>query len=134
MSPEQKTRVTEMWKEGFTYKEIAANIDSTRSAVAGHCHRHGMRRDYHPHHVMPRQQQQQDDEPKPQPPRVVEGVGFMQLSWQHCRVVIGTGKDGLALYCGEAKSFPTSFCDYHRQQLMYRRPGGFSKLPRWMRS
>jgi hypothetical protein len=42
-------------------------------------------------------------------------VPLIELKHRHCREVTGTGEDGLALYCGRPKSYPTSYCLQHRR-------------------
>lgn len=42
-------------------------------------------------------------------------IPFMELESHHCREVVGTGDDGLAIYCGHIQSKPTSYCNHHRQ-------------------
>jgi len=42
-------------------------------------------------------------------------IPLVDLQRHHCREVTGTGDDGLALYCGHARSGRSSYCAQHRR-------------------
>jgi len=42
-------------------------------------------------------------------------IPLVHLQRRHCREVTGPGDDGLALYCGHARSGRSSYCGQHRR-------------------
>jgi len=42
-------------------------------------------------------------------------IPLLDLQREHCREVTGIGDNGLAFYCGHRKSWPTSYCAFHRR-------------------
>jgi len=136
LTEQQKLQVVELWNEGYSYGYIADTVGSTRSAVAGHCHRHEMVRSKTPNVCRMPRLEDRNKKPRPidpdKPTRA--GVSILRVEEHHCRVVIGHGKDGFARFCGQQKSWPTSFCAEHRAQLTYKRPAPGGRVPRYMQS
>lgn len=51
--------------------------------------------------------------PMPFPPL---NIPFMELDvYEHCLEVMGTGGDGLAIYCGHKRRSGSSYCSYHSE-------------------
>lgn len=126
MNEQLKLAIIEKFKEGMTYKNIGLLLGVTTNAVAGVCHRAGVRRTPNektvPVVIATKMIKVQK---KPEPPRKKEKpgpVGFMRLNDHHCRWPMGRGKDGLATFCGQPHVHGLPYCGMHCDKAYYQRP------------
>jgi len=132
MVDQLRTMVTE---SDMSASDIAKTIGMTRNAVIGKTNRLGFKRPKRPEMVKsPRKRRKSQNgarmaaRPKTisKPPRTNNGVGLLDLDSFHCRAVIGTGKDGLAMYCGDMREQRlriaqlSPYCEFHGE-LYYNR-------------
>jgi hypothetical protein len=123
--PEAEQVLRTMWKQGATAASIADVLETSRNSIIGKAHRLGLSRDG--------AQQSSQSKPKAKPngiplrrvrkkAAVVRPGGpvpFLKVRWFHCRAVLDQrGKDGLAMFCGEAKVGGTTWCAKHRSRFI----------------
>lgn len=140
-----KQLLIELW-ESCSIREIAERIGVSKNSVVGKAHRLGLsskglkwtqagrerrrkRKAGEPVPPLPKKRGAYKPRkrivPKPVPPPAPTpetGIHILDLGFQHCREVIGRGKDDLARYCGAAirwrrdrwgRMVADSFCQYH---------------------
>ena len=123
--------------------EIALELGTTRNTVIGKAHRLKLapkrRRGRLPRARKPRTRTTPRSrptgplvapEPIPAPSPIEGGVHILSLEGHHCRAIVGSGSDGLAVYCGAQKEglirtragrMLSSYCLDHGNQY-YNRP------------
>lgn len=143
-SEEDKNRVSALWAEGKSAREIASEFNGkSRNAIIGLLHRMNAPKRARPEKVtsLKRERPQQKKSTAffvlrkqsqknkvtpiqvPPPLSVTSGDGFTlkQLRENQCRDVIGYRNGNLSepIYCGAEKYQNTSFCEYHKSIYMF---------------
>ena len=124
---ETKT-LKDCWAAGHSVKEVGEellkkhNTQRSDRAIRAKAERlHLAKRSVERRKPLPRLIQLPVDEPKPPRDTTVSlNIPFMRLESMHCREVTGTGKDGLATYCGHRRAEGYSYCVHHRNINIYK--------------
>ncbi|WP_063685591.1 GcrA family cell cycle regulator [Bradyrhizobium stylosanthis] len=110
-NPESEQVLRVMWMEGSSAALIADALRTSRNSVIGKVHRLGLSRTQRKPKVAKRPTRSRIAQPRPGEP-----VPFLKVKWFHCRAVLDQrGKDGLAVFCGQAKTIGSPWCVKHRR-------------------
>src|SRR5215475_86814 len=123
---EAESVLRELWEQGVSSGLIAKEFGCTRNAVIGKVHRLDLptrqpKMMVHSENPLPEVRRIRKPvymklplppEPPVEPPSI-GGVSLMDLEPHHCRFIVGSSNDGLALYCGHQKVWGTSYCGHH---------------------
>ena len=123
---ETESVLKELWEQGVSSGLIAKELGCTRNAIIGKVHR--LKLSTREPKMMVNSENplpevcrirntvyMKSNIPPPEmpfEPSPIGGVSLMELEPHHCRFIVGSSEDGLALYCGEPKHYG-SYCDYH---------------------
>ena len=116
---ERKSRVRELWDQGFSASQIAAMLDiiTTRNAVIGLARRCGFpsRRTGQPRTQKPPETPPEELPPAAPPPPGFRNLALEALRYWHCR---WPGGDGPYTFCGQPKH-GRSYCYKHHRMAHY---------------
>jgi hypothetical protein len=109
------------WAAGHSVKEVGEellkkyNVRRSTRAISSKADRLHLAKRTERRKLLPRPIQPPVEKPKPpQDAAISRNIPFMQLKDMHCREVTGTGRDGLATYCGHRRAEGYSYCLHHR--------------------
>ena len=109
------------WASGHSVKEVGEellrkyNVQRSTRAISAKADRLHLAKRIERRKLLRRPIQPPIEEPKPQQDAAISrNIPFMKLDSIHCREVTGSGKDGLATYCGHQCAEGYSYCLHHR--------------------
>ena len=125
-----KDKVADLWRQGFSFGQIAAYVGSRRNVIAGIVHRMRVSgqigyRTAPTHRTIKnmeydRRQKIITDLLKPIEPPVPFNLNIMELKNSSCRYSTGVSPTNEWLFCGHNKT-RGSYCEYHAN-LCYQPP------------
>jgi hypothetical protein len=125
------------WEKGTVASKIGILIQKSRGAVIGKAHRLNLSRraPANGYSGMPKKERPPQAprvratrtntaivNKKQVPPRFYASavpltdkppISIMELRYNTCRAIVGRGKDGLAVYCGDMTFYDKAFCEGH---------------------
>src|SRR6478609_7869680 len=105
-------RVADLWRRGRTQSQIAREIETTPSRVAGLVARARLNNDTR---FPLRPPTPKADLPtiKAAPPPAPAGLLLVDLDWRGCRWPVGIAPDGHHLLCGRPQEIRRPYCEAH---------------------